>query len=203
MLVDRLAFSPGMKMLDFGCGRGEMTEGFRSQLIDVVPADSSPEAGECLQVNDVVILDHDSYTLPFSDDEFDIVFSKSVVEHLSDPVLYMKDMVRVLKPGGLLITLTPDWEKNVKIFFDDITHVRPFSRKSITQLHGLLELENIEVFRFRQLPSCWRFRSLNAIAAIVSYFVPPRTEVKFLRWSRELLICGIGRKPIQQMEIAS
>lgn len=195
-LAERFGFTSGMRMLVFGCGRGELAQQFRDRQIDVVAADVSPDAGKLLQVNDVVLLDAESKPIPFSDNEFDLVFSKSVLEHLPDPYATSKELVRVLKPGGKLVTLTPDWEKNFKIFFDDITHVRPFSRNTLCQLYELLNLEEIDVFRFRQLPSCWKYRSVDRLAAVIGLFVRPRTKVKFLRWSRELMIAGSGRKAI-------
>jgi SAM-dependent methyltransferase len=39
--------------------------------------------------------------LPFSDDSFDFVFSQAVLEHVTDPPLAMREMIRVLKPGGV------------------------------------------------------------------------------------------------------
>lgn len=194
-LAERFDIAPGMRILDFGCGRGEMTQGFRNLKIDVTPADTSPDAGTCLETRDVVLLGSGSPSLPFSDNEFDVVFSKSVVEHLHDPVSTFSDLMRVLKPGGMFVTLTPDWERNYKTFFDDVTHVRPFTQKSLAQMYGLLGLEKIEIFRFRQLPSCWKYRSINLLAALVGTFAHHRASMKFLRWSRELMIAGAGRKP--------
>lgn len=44
--------------------------------------------------------------LPFDDDTFDLVYSQAVLEHVTDPALAVREMVRVLKPGGTFHCIT-------------------------------------------------------------------------------------------------
>ena len=44
--------------------------------------------------------------------------------------------------------------------------------------------------KIRQLPIVWRYPVLNHICAAISPFIPVRTQNKFLRWSRELMLVG-------------
>lgn len=46
----------------------------------------------------------DIHRLPFDDDTFDLVVNQAVLEHLSDPVIATEEMVRVCKPGGLILS---------------------------------------------------------------------------------------------------
>ncbi len=133
--------------------------------------------------------------LPFDDNSFDILFSKSFIEHLSDPSNYLDEAFRVLKPGGMLLTLVPDWESNYKIYFDDYTHRTPFTLVSLNDAYKMFGFEQIEVFKFRQLPIVWKYPALNYFCAAISPFIPVRVNNKFLRWSRELMLVGAARKP--------
>ena len=56
---------------------------------------------------------------------FDVIYSKSVIEHFYYPEKILKEAYRVLKPGGIIITLTPDWEFIYKSFYEDFTHRTP------------------------------------------------------------------------------
>ncbi len=49
------------------------------------------------------------YALPFPDASFDIVFAHALFEHLSDPAAALREMHRVLAPGGLAAVRSPDW----------------------------------------------------------------------------------------------
>jgi asparagine synthase (glutamine-hydrolysing) len=49
----------------------------------------------------------DALALPFEADRFDCLFASEVLEHLSDPFLFAKEMTRVLKPGGTVILTVP------------------------------------------------------------------------------------------------
>ena len=132
--------------------------------------------------------------MPVADASFDVVFCKSFVEHLREPVNFAEDCYRVLKPGGKVIFLTPDWESNHLIFFDDVTHVSPFSTVTMQQLLELTGFENVISYRFRQLPVTWRYPAMNAVSAATEPIVRSRTTRKFLRWSRELIVCGVRVK---------
>ncbi len=184
----------GMKMLEPGCGRGEFLSNFKRLGLDVVGVDISKEAKNFGHDFDIKICDVENDKLPFEDSTFDVIFSKSFIEHLYYPERYLKEAYRILKPGGLLLTLVPDWESNYKIYFDDFTHRTPFTSISLTDAYRMFEFKEVKVFKFRQLPILWRYPFLNYISMIISPFVPVRTKIKFFRWSRELMLIGSGKK---------
>jgi SAM-dependent methyltransferase len=187
----------GSTLLDVATGRAEMAAGFGALGLRVTAIDASPEAGpfafragaEFIQAAIVP-----NVCMPVADGSFDVVFCKSFVEHLREPVGFAEDCYRALKPGGKVLFLTPDWESNQRIFFDDVTHVTPFSTITMRQVLELSGFQDITSYRFRQLPVTWQHPMVNLLSSSISPFVPSRTTRKFFRWSRELMVCGVGTK---------
>ena len=120
-LFQSFDFKKGMKMLEPGCGRGEFLNNFKNLGLDVVGVDISPEAIEFENGFEVKLCDIEKEKLPFDDNSIDIIYSKSFIEHLHYPERYLEEAYRVLKPNGIFLTLTPDWQSYYKIFFDDFT----------------------------------------------------------------------------------
>ena len=106
----------------------------------------------------------------------------------------MNEVYRVLKPGGLIITLVPDWESCYKIYYDDYTHKTPFTFLSFKHAIEMSGFNDVSVEKFRQLPIIWKYPYLKYLSIVISPFVPVRTKNKFLRWSRELMLVSVGRK---------
>lgn len=84
--------------------------------------------------------------LPFPENYFDAILLIHVIEHLQAPLGLGKEIQRVLKPGGRIYVEAPNWtsmfvpsfgfhreQHHPFNFFDDPTHVKPWSR------HGLFE----------------------------------------------------------------
>ena len=184
----------GMKMLEAGCGRGEFLKGFQNLGLEVVGIDISDEAASFNNSFEVKLCDIESEKLPFDDNTFDVIYSKSFIEHLYHPEKYLKEAYRVLKPDGLFITLVPDWEANYRTYFDDFTHRTPFTTVSLKDAYLIYGFKEVNVYKLRQLPVVWRFPILNYFCMIISPFIPVRTKSKFLRWSRELMLVGAGKK---------
>ena len=194
-LFQSFGLQSGMKMLEPGCGRCEFLSNFKELGLEVYGVDISPEAAEFAEGFTVKLCDVENEPLPFGDDTFDVLYSKSFIEHLHNPGKYLEEAYRVLKPGGMLLTLVPDWESNYKIYFDDFTHRIPFTQPSLVDAYKIYGFTDIKSYRFRQLPIVWRFPVLHYLCACISPFVPVRTKNKFLRWSRELMLVGYGKKP--------
>jgi len=197
-LFDRFEMKEGMKILEPGCGRGEFLRVFKSLGMEVVGLDISEEARELLREDEIelAVCDVEADTgLPFPDDSFDVIYNKSFMEHLEHPDFFLKEAFRILKPGGMVLCLIPDWEANYKTYFDDFTHRTPFTKPSLEDIYKMCDYENIDVFKFRQLPIVWRFPILNYFCAAISPFIPVRVENKFFRWSRELMLVGCAYKP--------
>ena len=186
---------PGMKMLEPGCGRGEFLKNFEGLGLKVYGVDISPESLNFNKDLDLSLCDLENEKLPFKDNTFDVIFSKSFIEHLNSPERYFEEAYRVLKPDGLLITLVPDWESNYKIYFDDFTHQTPFTIISLNSAYKMNGFESVKVFKFRQLPIVWKFPVMNYFCAFISPLIPIRSKYKFLRWSKELMLIGSGKKP--------
>lgn len=109
-MLDLIA--PGAKVLDIGCGSGE--NGFHiSQFADYTGLEYSEAALEMAREYagpTARFLQGDAEQLPFEDRSFDVVLSTHVIEHLANPALVIAEMIRVCKPGGLILILGPAWE---------------------------------------------------------------------------------------------
>ena len=96
------------RFLDIGAGRGEMVHMLREK--------TRGESFVCdytdklLQVPDqkVDIADLNTDPLPYPDNHFDLVTATEVIEHLENHRAVMRDIFRVLKPGGLCVLSTPN-----------------------------------------------------------------------------------------------
>jgi 2-polyprenyl-3-methyl-5-hydroxy-6-metoxy-1,4-benzoquinol methylase len=187
---------PGQDLLEIGSGRAEVLAGFARQGINCHAIDSAPSARgyaeECGAQFETFQISTKNLVNPFGGKKFDIVFSKSLIEHIEDPLHFLSSIRNILKPGGKVVTLTPDFESNYKIFYDDITHIKPFTSVSLKQSLELTSFVDIKVFKFRQLPSTWDssfFRFLSICTGLVTHH---RVKNKWCRWSRELMIASIG-----------
>ena len=193
-LFDTFEMKQNMKLLEVGCGRGDILKEFKKLGLFVEGVDIAEDATTLNPGIEIKICNVENTTLPYADNTFDILYSKSFIEHLYYPERYMVEAFRILKPNGLLLTLAPDWEANYKIYFDDYTHRTPFTKYSLEDIYKIFNFNDVHVYTFRQLPIVWKYPILNHACAAIAPFVPVRTKNKFLRWSKELMLVGVGRK---------
>lgn len=114
-LLPRL--TSGQRLLDVGCGPGTITLDLASRVApgEVVGIDSSEDvvaearraaedagSGVRFEVGDI-------YGLDFEDDAFDVVHAHQVLQHLTDPVAALRELRRVLRPGGVLAVRDSDY----------------------------------------------------------------------------------------------
>jgi ubiquinone/menaquinone biosynthesis C-methylase UbiE len=106
-----------MELIDCGCGEGTITVGLAEFVApgQVVGVDLAPGAIERARqraadrgVMNVRFEAGSIYALPFPDASFDAVFSHALFEHLTDKPKALRELWRVLKPGGLVGLRSPD-----------------------------------------------------------------------------------------------
>lgn len=96
----------GKRILDAGCGTGECTRWFKAQGAVPVGIDISGEM--CFQAaersENIMYMQHDlNERLPFDDANFDGVVALGCLEYLPDIERSVKDIFRVMKPGGIFL----------------------------------------------------------------------------------------------------
>ena len=138
-LCTQFSLQKNSKLLEPGSGRCDFLNefqkaGFHCEGLDRDVSSINNEYG--LQVKKCDITKE---IFPYDDNSFDIIYHKSVIEHMYDPTHFMEESYRILKPKGKHIILTPDWRQHWKSFYDDFTHCRPYNMMA---LHDLLNIYN-------------------------------------------------------------
>lgn len=105
-IVRQLGDVRGQKLLDLGCGAGENSAYFAQLGAKCVAADYSPGMVEValklaerygVSVEGKVT---NAMAMDFPDNTFDVVYAANLLHHIPDPMITLKEMHRVVKPGG-------------------------------------------------------------------------------------------------------
>ena len=107
------------------------------------------------------------------------------------------EIFRITKPGGLVITMVPDWETIYKTFYEDYTHRTPFTRPSLKDIFVINGFNDTKVEKFRQLPFLWSFPWLNPFCSLVAFIAlrSLRPYSKLVRFSQEVMLLSTAVKP--------
>lgn len=109
---------PGMKLLDVGCGPGTITLGLAEAIapgeaFGIDMAESQVEIARSnaqqLGLTNTTFDVANVYDLPFENDIYDAAFIHAAIEHISEPMRGLKEISRVLKPGGVIGLRSGDW----------------------------------------------------------------------------------------------
>jgi len=103
-------------MLDFGCGNGAQTVWFAPHFQRVLAADINPDflaqlerLAASMGLEDIIEpLQYDGLTLPIDDASIDYAISFEVLEHVGDELQSLRELARVIRPGGRLVMSVPN-----------------------------------------------------------------------------------------------
>ena len=183
------------KLLEIGCGRGDFINEFSEQSVDCYATDILEESQQYLNNNIKFSLNNIAKDeLPFENNFFDAIYTKSLIEHINNHEFFFSECKRVLKDGGKIIIYTPDWETQYLHFYDDLTHIKPFTKVTLEDSFKIYGFQNYNVEKFYQLPLVWKFPLIKYFLKIFSGLIPIRCKIKFLRFSKELMLLGFASK---------
>lgn len=138
---EAIACVPGGRMLDVGCGSGRFLRkmaalGWRCEGLDF-----SETAVSLCRAAGLDVRRGDLSSAGFDDAHFDLVTARHVIEHVPDPVAFLREAARVLKPRGRLLIQTPNSAALGRSWFgaywfaNDIPrHLVLFSRPNLDRL---------------------------------------------------------------------
>jgi 2-polyprenyl-3-methyl-5-hydroxy-6-metoxy-1,4-benzoquinol methylase len=196
----------GSKVLDIGCGIGQGLYWLNKRGLKAVGIDRSSEQLEQARIvlDDIVELNHadafeylDSHIKTFS-----VVLANDLIEHFTRPeaLKFSYSIYESLVPGGIVVIKAPNAIcPSAGNFFNDLTHERPYTERSIRRLLRTAGFINVKVFSFehppfRSIPSmlAWGIRRLTWSLYRVRLFLhdfSPGTKVVGKH------LCAVAKKP--------
>lgn len=186
---------PNKTVLDIGCGAGILTNalakaGHKTYGIDVSEK-SLQVAKKYDETNTVTYEMANAYSLPYSDQTFDVVCAMDVLEHVENPSQLISEASRVLKPGGLfffhtfnrnplsylLIIKAVEWfvpnaPKNMHVYPlfikpQELQKMCQNQNMAVQKLHGFRPQMTSAFFKMpftRHVPSNFRFKFSKSLA---------------------------------------
>lgn len=212
----------GKKVLEVGSGFGlfvAFTNRFlRAECTGIEPAESEFESTYQFStkllnkwsVDPFFIKRGKGESIPFEDDHFDVVYSTNVLEHVQDPQLVIQESVRVLKPGGTMQIIVPNygsfWEGHYAVPWI------PYSPKFLAKayLRGMGKdpwfVDTLNLINYFSLQKLLKSGSVGDQVEIVDWgqdlFFERMTQLNFSewgglsvlkRWVRSLSSIGLSR----------
>ena len=193
--VVALAGSPaGRHVADVGCGTGELLRELSaawpgSELVGVDFAASRLRT-TAAAAPPVTLVDADlGAALPFGDGVFDAVFCTEVLEHLKEPVRCLREIRRVLTPGGRLTLSVPN-----------ATGFAPFHRLGPlvpgAWLRGKLLPYEHPANTDQPIDTCWTFREIESLVVAGGFAIDRRDGLAYFRYLEMLPIVRSVWRPL-------
>lgn len=187
--VVRHAGRPAKRILDVGCATGYIARLLTEVGHRVTGIELNAQMAEQARSLGIETLEHDlEEPLPLPDESFDVVHACEVIEHLYDTEGLLRELFRVLVPGGVLILSTPNLNSlgnRARVllgrplpmwgaFLDDRhgSHIRVFNRAKVVQLldrtgFRVDVVSGIDRSRMARLVSCFpTFSEMLLIKAV-------------------------------------
>jgi SAM-dependent methyltransferase len=144
----RAHLNPQSQVLDLGCGRGGVVELFWRDVRLAAGLDpDTPSLAEHRAPGMPVICGRGEH-LPFAAQSFDLIVCLWVLEHLESPEVVLREVRRVLRPGGHFVFLTPNL-RNPLLFLNRVAKALPqLQRRIVPRLYGRVEADTFPV-RYR------------------------------------------------------
>jgi ubiquinone/menaquinone biosynthesis C-methylase UbiE len=196
--------TPGMRLLDLGCGPGSITIGLARYVApaEVVGIDRAEEAlaaarqlADDENIGNVRFQRADVNDLPFEDASFDVVYGHQIMQHLGDPVAALKEANRVLRPGGYVAVRDAD--------YGTMTHHPhdPLLDAWLEEYHVIARRNGGEPDAGRRLPEWVRaagFEHIHPTASTWLYATPDTRAAWAELWTgRRLAGARPGPEPIE------
>ena len=192
----------GQRLLDVGCGPGTVTGGLARAVapglvtgLDAAPdvlATAREHAAETGLAN-LEFVEGDVYDLNYPDDTLDIVYANQLLQHLSDPVAALREMRRVLRPGGLLAVRDADYAT-----MQPYPKFPEFERWNALY-HQVAYANNAEPDAGRKLPSWARAAGFNEIETHPNVVLLEAEEARIWgeAWSQRILHSAVATQALE------
>lgn len=186
-------------LLDIGCGYGFFLEKARQRGWRVFGIEPCEHARVYAKSKSLDIEAGNLFDRKYNDEIFDVVTLFYVLEHLPEPSRYLKEIYRILKPGGLLLVRVPHTTPIVKILkafgvqnklYDAPSHLSDFSSRTLAMALEKTGFNDIHTFP----GGATRPHPLGA--RIISYSSGLLADFLYIISAKRLLVPGVSKTTI-------
>ncbi len=180
------------RLLDVGCGSGHMLQRMQNLGWEVEGVDFDPNAVRNAQRKELTVRLGSLEAQGYPDNAFDAIVMSHLLEHVHDPLQLLRESLRICKPGGHLVVVTPNsgsWGhrrfRNAWVHLDPPRHLHVFSLPS---LRGLAEKAGFQ----RQVASTtiratdWAFMASKSIQRTGKYAWGSAQPLHVQLWARAM-----------------
>ena len=140
------------RVLDVGCGYGAFIERLRqNESIEVIGIEQNKNAIEFASKINLPVFDLTLEQISENHKEyFDIVSAFQVLEHVTDPLQFLKDLITLIKPGGKLIISVPNPESftqyaNKNLLDQPPHHMHRWNKRTFSRLHRIIPIKLVKI----------------------------------------------------------
>lgn len=136
--IESLALPGGAHVLDLGCGPGRCLEALAQAGLRAVGGDLSPRMVQAARARHASVTLLSADALPLRSGSFDGVVCTNSFHHYPDPGAALREIRRVLRPGGRLVLIDPSGDSRLARAAIDLAERRLFGMDDV-HLHGRAE----------------------------------------------------------------
>jgi len=154
-LIRHNIFSPGSKVLDVGSGDGYLIQSMQNKSFKDVVFFATDPSPVCFQKLKTLGVNTFHSLQEISERNFDLITLGEVLEHISEPILFLESLIELAKNGGHIYIDVPERDDTHKELFEP--HTLFYSKESLLHLVEKINLKVVHVTGFGVKRGNWIF----------------------------------------------